>query len=74
MVIFILPLAMSLVAAVMFALGDYSLATKVVVVALVGIAASLQFVPVLAETVHFIVPLLIQLIVCGWWYVAWQLE
>ena len=72
--IFIVPLALSLGAALMFVLGDYGLFTKAFVVVLVAAAASMQFVPALAETVHFLIPLFIQLIVCGWWLVASRLE
>jgi hypothetical protein len=72
--IFIVPLALSLGAAFMFVLGDYGLFTKAFVVMLVVAAASMQFLPALADTVHFLIPLFIQLIVCGWWYIASQLE
>jgi hypothetical protein len=72
--IFIFPLVLSFGAALMFVLGDYSLFTKAFIVVLVVAAASMQFVQALAEAVHFLIPLFIQLIVCGWWYVANKLE
>jgi len=73
-VVFLLPLVLSIVAAVLFALGDYGLFTKVFFGALAVIAVALQFVPAWREGVHFLVPLFLQLFVCGSWYVASQLE
>jgi hypothetical protein len=73
-VIFLLPLVLSFVAAVWFATDDFSLVTKGIVVLFVTAAAALQFVPVFQESVHFLVPLLLQLLVCGWWYFANQLQ
>jgi hypothetical protein len=72
--IFLFPMALSLVAAVMMLFGDYGLLTKIIVVAMTGAAIAMQFVPPLAVSVHFLVPLFLQLIVCGWWYFASQFE
>jgi hypothetical protein len=74
MLIFLFPMALSVAAALMILFGDYGPLTKVIVVALVAVALSLQFIPPLAQSVHFLVPLFIQLIVCGWWYFASQFE
>jgi hypothetical protein len=68
--IFTVPLALSLVAAAMILFGEHGFLTKIIVVLLAGAALALQFVPALSESVHFMVPLFLQLVVCGWWYIA----
>lgn len=70
MLIFTVPMALSLVAAAMFLFGEHGLLTKIIVVLLTVTALALQFVPALSESVHFMVPLFMQLVVCGWWYIA----
>ena len=66
--IFLFPLALSLAAALMFLIGDFALPTKGFYVGLTALAAALQFVPALRAEVHFLVPLGLQLFVCGAWY------
>lgn len=72
-VIFLFPLAFSIIAALQFAMGDCGLFTKITVPLLVVVSIILQFMHPLPELVHFLVPLGIQLIVCGWWYFATEL-
>ena len=67
-------LVFSVAAAAMFAVGDYSVPVKALYVGLAAGAAALQFVPALREQVHFLVPLFMQLFVCGSWAVANQME
>jgi hypothetical protein len=71
-VIFFLPLALSLVAGTMVLLGSYHWIAKAIVVALVIASVLLQFVPVLQEHVHFLVPLFIQIIVGGGYFLCLQ--
>ena len=73
-VIFFFPVVMSIAGAAMFVIGDYGVATKMIVCLLAVTAVCLQFVPVLSDSVHFLVPLFMQLTVCGWWYVASQFD
>jgi hypothetical protein len=73
-VVFLFPLAFSLFAAVMFVIGDYSAVAKAVFSILALTAVAMQFTPYLQERVHFLVPLAIQLFVCGSWYVASRFE
>ena len=72
--IFLLPLTLSIVAALMIGVGDFGLGTKGIVILAVIAAAVMQFVPVLVVNVHFLVPLFIQLLICGVWYVMSQFE
>ena len=70
--IFLFPLVLSIVAAVAFAISDdVEFSTKAIAILMAAIAAALQFVPVLAEQVHFLVPLAIQLVLGGW-FVIWS--
>jgi len=73
-VVFLFPLAFSLFAAVMFVIGDHGTFTKAFFSLLTISAIAMQFVPFLQERVHFLVPLAIQLVVCGSWYIASHLE
>jgi hypothetical protein len=68
--IFTVPMALSLVAGAMILFGEHGLITKIIVGLLAGAALALQFAPALSESVHFLVPLSMQLVVCGWWYFA----
>jgi hypothetical protein len=72
--IFLLPLALSIVASLMIAIGDYGLGTKATVIVLTVAAAAMQFAPAIAARVHFLIPLFIQLLICGCWYVMSQFE
>jgi hypothetical protein len=69
-VIFLLPLVMSLCAAVFALVWDFSRPTKCGIVALVAFAAALQFVPALQQSIHFLVPLFLQMLACGWCFYA----
>lgn len=64
-VIFLIPLALSFVAALFAVLWDVTPRAKCAIIALVALAALLQFVPALRESVHFLVPLFLQLFACG---------
>ena|GEM_PF-3668394 len=69
-VIFFLPLALSATAAAMVLFGNYHWLAKTIVVAIVTASVLLQFVPVLQERVHFLVPLFIQIIVGGGYFLC----
>ena len=73
-VIFLFPLVLSFVALFFFLSGESGPVVKGVIAVLVLTAASLQFVPSFQQSVHFLVPLFMQLIVCGWYYVASQFD
>ena len=73
-VVFFAPLLLSVVAAAMVLVGEFGPVTKGVVLLLTAAAALIQFVPSLRESVHFLVPLFMQLFVCGWWYFASLME
>ena len=73
-VIFLFPLLFSIYAAFGVLWGDHERWTQVIVPVLVLISVCLQFVPYLAENVHFLVPLFIQLIISGWFYLSMQLR
>lgn len=73
-VVFLLPLILSITATTMFVIGEYGPATKGFFVLLTGTALTLQVVPSLQLHVHFLVPLLMQLFVCGCWYFASLME
>lgn len=70
--IFLLPLALSLIAGAMVAFGDYHWLAKGIVVALIVVSVLLQFVPVLRDHVHFLVPMFIQILVGGGYFVSLQ--
>ena len=73
--IFLFPLVLSGIAAVTFLLDDdVGWPAKLFHVGLAVAAAALQFVPALRESVHFTVPLLMQLYVCAAWYFLTQLD
>ncbi|MCA8984650.1 MAG: hypothetical protein R3C12_06650 [Planctomycetaceae bacterium] len=73
-VIFLFPLLFSIVATIQFVTGEYGPITKGFFGLLTALAATLQFMPSLQEQVHFLVPLFMQLFVCGCWYFASQFE
>lgn len=73
-VVFLLPLVLSFLALAYFISSDSGPVTKGVVGVLVVAAACLQFIPTLQESVHFLVPLFMQLIVGGWYYFAMHLD
>jgi hypothetical protein len=63
-VIFLFPLVTSVIASISIVLGDYAPMTKGFYVAMTAVAAGL----------HFMVPLFMQIFVCGGWYFASQFE
>ncbi|MGD9853705.1 MAG: hypothetical protein AB7U20_02020 [Planctomycetaceae bacterium] len=73
-VIFLFPLVFSLFAALLFVVGDYGMFTKLFFTALVIATVVMQFTPLLRESVHFLVPLGLQLFVGVSWYFASQFE
>ena len=77
-VVFLFPLLFSIIAAfgVLFGVlfGDHERWTQVIVPVLVLISVCLQFVPYLNENVHFLVPLFMQLILSGWYYLSMQMR
>ena len=72
--IFLLPLVLSFIALFFFLSGEYGPVVKGIVAVMVLSAASLQFIPTFQQSVHFLVPLFVQLIVCGWYYIASQFD
>lgn len=73
-IVFLFPLVLSFVALAYFISSDSGSIVKGVIGVLVVTAACLQFIPSLQESVHFLVPLFIQLIVSGWYYIAMQFD
>lgn len=73
-VVFLFPLAMSIVAEVIFFLGEFGWFTRTSVAVLVIASVVLQIVPVCRRMSIFLVRLFLQLFVCGRWYFAAQLE
>ncbi len=71
-VIFLFPLVLSFVALFFFISGEFGPVVKGVIGVMVLAAACLQFIPAFQESVHFLVPLFMQLFVCGWYYLASQ--
>lgn len=71
---FWIPLALSVVATAWFVSGDFGLVTKAAVVLITSTSLCLQWMPGPARSVHFLVPLFMQLFVCIWWYFARALE
>lgn len=67
-VIFIWPLAFSVIAAMHLTSPEYGLGIKLTVWSLVLVSLALQFVEPLPQLVHFGVPLALQLIVAGIWF------
>ena len=70
--LFLFPLVLSVFAALMIAVGDYPLWAKAVALLMTLAAAAMQFVAELRAP--FLIPLFLQLIVCGWWYVGEQMD
>ena len=74
-VIFWFPLALSVVGTAFYALyGDAGLIWKLIITGLTLAAVALQFLPGLRENVHFGVPLGMQIVVCLWVALYFQLE
>lgn len=69
-VIFLFPLVFSVFATYQFLSGDSGRGAKIAISVLLLASLALQFVPPLPELVHFLVPLGMQLVICGWWYFA----
>ena len=65
-VIFLLPLALSVVAVLMFAISEMEFGWKILAGVLAVAAVTMQFVPPVASQVHFLVPLGIQLFLSVW--------
>lgn len=73
-VIFFLPLVLSLVGMVFMVIGDYHPIVKGTVTVLVAASLVMQFTPGLRESIHFLIPLGLQILVSIWWLIAQQLE
>jgi hypothetical protein len=73
-VIFIFPLVMSILAALVVAGGDHGWVTKLTVCLMVVTSLVLQFLVPLPDVPRLLVPLFLQLIICGWWYYASQYD
>ncbi len=71
-VIFLLPLVMSTLGALFYLGAEVSTVSKGIVLALVGISVFLQFGPFFDA--HFLIPLALQLIVCFWMAIFWQIQ
>ncbi len=73
-IVFLFPLVLSFVALAYFISSDSGPVVKGVIGVLVVGAACLQFIPSFQASVHFLVPLFMQLIVGGWYYIAMQFD
>ncbi|MBI3864196.1 MAG: hypothetical protein HY290_20115 [Planctomycetia bacterium] len=70
--IFLFPLIFSVGGVLFFLTTDADWKWKALAALLVVVAIVLQF--PFGESVHFLVPLFIQLAVCGWMALYWQME
>jgi hypothetical protein len=70
--IFLFPLAFSIIGVLFFLAGDVEIKWKVLAVTLVVVSVVLQF--GFAGSVHFLIPLAIQIVVCGWMGLYWQMD
>jgi hypothetical protein len=70
-VIFIFPLSLSFVGAIFFLFTEISWFWKLFALGMVGTSIVLQFAPSLE--IHFLVPLFMQLIICLWVGIYWQI-
>lgn len=68
--IFLFPLAFSVAGTIMFMLQDVAVGAKLLMLAFTSSAVFLQF----FVGVHFLIPLALELIVCIWLAIWWQLE
>ncbi len=73
-IVFLFPLVLSFVALAYFISSDSGPIVKGVIGVMVVAAACLQFIPSFQRSVHFLVPLFMQLIVGGYHYVAMQFD
>lgn len=74
-VIFLIPLVLSAIATVWIVFDDdFDVIAKCIVFVVAALAVCFQFVPMLQASVHFAVPVFMQLILGGWWYFATQFE
>ena len=69
---FLFPLALSVVGTIMFLFADEALPPKLLMLALTATSVFLQFAA--PFDVHFLVPLALQLVVCVWVAIWWQLD
>jgi len=70
--IFLFPLIFSVVGVLFFLNSDVDGKWKIVAATMVLVSLGLQF--GLAEHVHFLVPLAIQLFLCVWMAIFWQIN
>jgi hypothetical protein len=73
-VIFYAPLALSIVGLLFIAFGEYNPIVKILFALLVVASIVLQFTPALQSTIHFLVPLGMQIVAAIWWQIAMKLE
>jgi hypothetical protein len=66
--------AAALAAAAMIVLGEYSPTTKGLALGLAVGSLAMQYVPSIQEEIHYLVPLFMQLVLVGWWWLATRLE
>ena len=72
--IFLFPLVLSVLAALLFLIGDASWVAKGIGASLAAGAFLLQFGAGLREHVHFTIPLMMQFAVCATWYFSMHLD
>ena len=70
--IFLFPLIFSVVGVMFFLSSDVDMKWKVLAAAMVIASVGLQF--GFAEYVHFLVPLAIQIVICIWMAIFWQIN
>jgi hypothetical protein len=70
--IFLFPLAFSVIGVLFFLSSDVEGKWKLLAAPMVVVSLGLQF--GLADYVHFLVPLAIQIVVCIWMAIFWQIN
>lgn len=70
--IFLFPLILSVVGVMFFLSSDVDTKWKLLAAAMVIASVGLQF--GFAEYVHFLIPLAIQIVICIWMAIFWQIN
>jgi hypothetical protein len=69
-VVFLFPLAYGLFATIMIVVGDGGNLLKFIVASVYLSSVCIQFIPMLHEAIHFLVPMFMQVGLCLWYFVA----
>ena len=73
-VLFYLPFVFSVAGGFLFLTSEVDWKWKALAIGMIVSSVAIQFVPMFAETVHFLVPLGMQLVLRRWFSLYWRLE